>query len=79
MEKKKLEVVIENIEKAAESWPEIFPRRAVPNLTGGLYSAGYMANLDSKGEGPEGAFNIGRNKVYLRGKFVTWMVKRLEM
>lgn len=67
------------IRQAAERWPSSFiPRREVPRFTGGLFSVGTMANLDSAGEGPEGAFTIGRQKVYPVVSFCDWLIARLE-
>jgi len=69
---------VESLRKAAASWPEMFPRREVGRLTGGLYSPGYLANEDSRGMGPKGGVHIGRNKVYFRENFLEWLVERLS-
>jgi hypothetical protein len=39
------------------------------------YSAGYLANLDSAGMGPE-AVRIGARVCYLRGPFIDWLCQR---
>ena len=63
----------------AEKWPSgIVPRKSVREFTGGLYSPGYMGNMDSLGIGPEGAFCIGRQKVYPKYPFVDWLIARIE-
>ena len=54
----------------------IFPRTATPEMTGGGYSSGYMANLDSKGEGPECGFYIGRQKFYTVDGYIDWLLAR---
>jgi len=53
------------IKAAADKWPTTFAARTqIKNFTGGLYSHGTIANLDSEGKGPYGAFSIGRHVVY---------------
>jgi hypothetical protein len=52
-------------QKMVESWPAPFvARREIKRFTGGVFSPGHMANLDCRGEGPQGAFRIGRQTVY---------------
>ena len=71
---------MQTLRAAAEKWPTtILPRIKVPTFTGGLYSSGYMANMDSRGEGPEGSFWLGRQRVYPMDKFIEWLEKRLEV
>ncbi|WP_419655429.1 hypothetical protein Dvar_45120 [Desulfosarcina variabilis str. Montpellier] len=60
----------------AEKWPSgIVPREKVGDFTGGLLSPGYLANLDSIGEGPE-SFRIGRKRVYSVPALIKWLEKR---
>jgi len=67
------------IRKAAEKWPTTFvPRSGVKDITGGLYSAGYLANRDSLGDGPEGRFIIGRQTCYPVDSLIEWLLNRLE-
>lgn len=73
------EDAIRTIKSAAERWPTSFiPRREVPKFTGGLLSSGYLANCDCAGDGPKGAFNIGRQKVYPVDAFCDWLIARIE-
>lgn len=62
-------------DKLGETWPEIFLRKAVPELTGGLISAGYLRNLDSQTKGPE-RFRIGGRVVYRKVSFISWLRSR---
>jgi hypothetical protein len=55
------------------------PRGQVQTITNGLYTAGTMANIDSEGEGPEGAFYIGRKKCYPVDSFCEWLIARIRV
>ena len=60
-----------------DKWPsEIVARSSMREFTGGLYSAGYMANLDSAGTGCE-KIVIGRRVVYPKQKLIEWLKRRL--
>lgn len=68
------------INKIAEKWPsEVVARTETQNFTGGVYTPGYLANCDSKGTGPEGAFSIGRKVVYPVDKLVQWLINKVEI
>jgi len=56
--------------------PPLIPRCQVPKLLGGLYSAKYLANLASLGEGPP-FIRIGRKIVYLREGLIAWLESRI--
>ncbi len=56
--------------------PLIFPRKDLPKYIGSLISTGYMANLDSEGQGPKSR-RIGGNVVYERESFVKWLESRI--
>ncbi len=56
---------------------EIVARREVAAFTGGMISPGTLANFDSKKEGPEGAFRIGRNVGYPVDSFIKWLESRI--
>lgn len=62
-------------EELTKSLPAIIPRAAVPKLLGGLYSAKYLANLNSMGEGPP-FIKVGRKVVYRREDLVMWLEER---
>ena len=55
--------------------PPILSRTEVPKLTGGLVSAGRLANLDSLGQGPR-KITLGRKVGYTRADFIAWMRSR---
>ncbi len=55
--------------------PPIIPRKELPKYLGNLLSVGYMANLDSAGQGPDSR-RIGGHVVYERDSFVTWLKAR---
>jgi hypothetical protein len=55
--------------------PPIISRSAVPQLTGGLISAGRLANLDCLGQGPR-RITLGRKVGYTRADFIAWMRSR---
>ncbi|MBI5518604.1 MAG: hypothetical protein HY916_00945 [Desulfovibrio sp.] len=55
--------------------PPIIARTEVPKLTGGLISAGRLANLDCLGQGPR-RITLGRKVGYLRADFITWLRSR---
>ena len=63
-----------------ETMPPVFVRQQVRELTGGMIDGRTLANLDSKGEGPEGKVKMGKTKAgYLREPFVDWFLNRLEI
>ncbi len=54
------------------------PRQETPKFICNLYSAGYLANLDSKGIGVPGAFKIGRQVCYPIESLINWLLERLD-
>ncbi|PIP41055.1 MAG: hypothetical protein COX19_04410 [Desulfobacterales bacterium CG23_combo_of_CG06-09_8_20_14_all_51_8] len=64
-------------DEMADNWPsEIIARTEIKVFTGGLISPGYIANLDSKGEGPFGRIKTGRKTCYPKRPFVKWLRER---
>jgi hypothetical protein len=60
-------------------WPSAFvARKQIKEFTGGLVSSGTMANDDCLGEGPEGAFRVGRNTGYPVDSVIRWLEERLR-
>lgn len=55
--------------------PPILSRTEVPKLTGGLISAGRLANMDCLGQGPR-RITLGRKVGYTRADFIAWMRAR---
>lgn len=62
-------------EELEKSLPPIIARTEVPRLTGGLISAGRLANLDSQGQGPRN-IKVGRKVGYSRTDFLIWLRSR---
>jgi hypothetical protein len=61
----------------ADNWPsEIIARTEIKVFTGGLITPGYIANLDSRGEGPLGRIRSGRKTGYQKRQFVQWLRER---
>ncbi|WP_156921781.1 hypothetical protein [Desulfovibrio inopinatus] len=56
--------------------PPYFGRQAIETLFPGMISSKTVANLESKGEGPDGAYRLGGKVVYKRENFVRWLVDR---
>jgi hypothetical protein len=53
------------IRQMVNRWPSSLVARAeVKTFSGGVISGRYLANLDSAGEGPPGAFRVGGKVVY---------------
>ena len=68
------------LKSAAEKWPsEIFTREGLVEFSNKAISLGHLANLDSQGAGPEGAFYLGRKRVYPKSAAVNWLIKRLSV
>jgi hypothetical protein len=73
------EKIIKLIKKAGEKWPTTFvARQQVSKFTGGVYTIQTMANLDGMGEGPDGAFRIGRQVVYPVDNLCDWLISRAK-
>jgi len=63
----------------AAKWPSsVVARAEVKKFTGGGISPKTIANADSKGNGPEGRFLIGRRTCYPVTKLVDWLRKNSE-
>ena len=62
----------------AARWPSaIVTRPEVHKFTGGLMRGSYLANLDSKGEGPPRE-RIGQKWAYPVRPFVAWLRDRAQ-
>lgn len=57
--------------------PPVFARSKIDRYLGGLLKPGYLATLDSDGNGPDGAVRCGRHVGYLKQPFLEWLRKRL--
>lgn len=66
-----------HLQALKEKWPSsIVARTEVKAFSGGALNPGTMANEDSRGTGPEGAFKVGRKTVYPVDGLIDWMSKR---
>ena len=66
--------------EAAEKWDgDFFDRKGLVAFSGNSFSEAYLANLDSKGEGPEDSFYIGRKRMYKKVAGVKWLIGRIKM
>ena len=75
-----MEMVKDVFDEMAANWPsEIVARTEIKVFTGGLISPKYIANLDSKGEGPIGRIKSGRRTGYLKKPLVEWLRERSEI
>lgn len=57
--------------------PPVFARAKINRYLGGLFSPGYLATLDSDGNGPEGSVRCGRHVAYQKKPFLEWLRKRM--
>lgn len=65
------------LKEMADKWDSpIVARGEIRRFTGGVISPKSLANLDSQGVGPEGAFRIGCKVVYPVASVVTWLETR---
>lgn len=61
----------------AEKWGAPYVARTeVKKFSGGLIAVGTLANADCRGEGPEGAFRMGRKVAYQVESLVKWLESR---
>lgn len=78
--KKRNEMAIEVIRAAALNFKSSFIcRDKVEDFTGGAVRARNLANLDCLGQGPKGAFKVGRRQCYPVPALVEWLISRLEV
>jgi hypothetical protein len=65
------------IDSLAAKWPSsVVARRSIPQFTGGLYSAKFLANEDCKKSGPVGGFTVGGQKCYPVQSVIDWLKSR---
>jgi hypothetical protein len=70
---------ISPFQKMADRWPStIVFRSKIEEFTGGGFSPGYMANLDSRGEGPGRLIRCGRKIGYPVEDLVAWLEDRCQ-
>ena len=54
--------------------PPVIARKDVERQLGGIITTKTLANADSSGTGPMGAFQVGRTIVYPTGSLVGWLI-----
>lgn len=65
-----------DLSSLARKWPSsLVAREQIATFTGGLYSPAYMANVDSRGEGPP-RIKIGAKVAYSVDSLISWLEKR---
>ncbi len=66
-------------EQLRKAWGSpIVPRRRADEASGQTISPKTMANYDSEGAGPEGAFRVGGQVVYPAESFFNWLEARAK-
>ena len=65
------------IESLSKALPVTFSRSVAASHLQGILSQGTLANLDSRGEGPE-SVRIGRCVCYERETFLRWLSGRIQ-
>ena len=65
-----------NFTDLSQNFPPTIARSKVSEYFGGAISSKTLANLDSLGQGPEGAFKVGRNVVYPTASLLNWLQQR---
>lgn len=69
-----------NLQNLADKWPSaIVARDEIDSFTGGVISPKSLANMDSLGIGPQGAFRIGRKIAYPVNNVITWLESRASL
>ena len=69
-----------SLKTLAERWPSSYVARTeFRKFSGGLYSAKYLANEDSKGRGIEGRVRVGRKILYPVISAVRWLEARARL
>ena len=73
-----LDEIHKHIDEMADRWPSnIVARKEIGNFSGGILSPKTLANMDSKGEGPEGRFIICNQTAYPIQKIIKFMKDRV--
>lgn len=75
--KKQPVIVSLDLTELRRTLPPLVARKKLDQYLGGIISKAYMANLDSRGEGPP-QVRFGKNVGYLRDPLVDWLQSRLR-
>ena len=67
------------VKALVDRWPSpIVARAEVKKFSGGAITGRYLANLDSAGSGPPGAFRLGGKVVYETAGLAEWLGARAK-
>jgi len=66
-----------NLEHLKDELPPILTRQMAAAASGGAFTRGTLANLDSKGQGPKRAI-LGGKAVYMRDDYIEWLAGRIS-
>lgn len=56
-----------------ESLPPVFTRKTASKMTGGMFTARTLSNLDAAGKGPTSKLRVGKNVIYEKHNFIDWL------
>ena len=70
-------MTVQDLRDLSSKLPVVMTRKDVEKHFGGLYTTGYLANLDSEKKGPKKG-RIGRKVVYKSDDFIEWLIARLS-
>ena len=59
--------------------PPIIAREKIGHFLGGLIKPSSLASKESRGQGPDEAYRIGRRIAYKRDSFLLWFIKNHEI
>ena len=69
-----------NLKAMAVKWASGYVARSeIRRFTGGAVAPGTMANLDSRGLGPQGGIRLGRKVVYPVHDLIAWLESRVKV
>lgn len=66
----------EFIELLSSTLPPVIARKEVGHFLGGIISRKTLANADARGEGPEGAYAVGKSIVYRTDSLLQWVKEK---
>lgn len=72
-----MDAIVKIIMDNADKWPsELVALKEFDVFCGGAYNNRTIANAISRGDGPQGAFKIGRATVLPKASCVDWLISR---
>lgn len=61
-----------------EALPPVFTRKTASKMTGGMFTARTLSNLDAAGKGPASKVRAGKNIIYEKHDFIDWLQTTLR-